>query len=90
MTNCELRGVIHGRTIVLDEELGLPDGATVAVLVSELPAPDRRVHGLALGADVSHAAGPCKDDDEEGLDEYLRSWREQRPVDAPEIGTWTA
>jgi hypothetical protein len=72
MTNGELRGVIHGRTIVLDEEPGLSDGATVAVRVSESSetlTDEERLERL------KRTAGAWKGDDEAGLDEYLRSCR---------------
>lgn len=85
MTNGELRGVIHGRTIVLDEEPGLPDGATVAVRVSESDAAVDKVESLAPGEGLRRAAGAWKDDDEEGLDAYLRWCREQRQIDTKGI-----
>ena len=85
MTNREIRGVIHGRTIVLDEEPGLPDGATVAVRVSETSENVETVQELAPGEGLRRAAGAWKDDDEKGLDEYLRWCREQRQVESREI-----
>jgi hypothetical protein len=83
MTNGELRGVIHGRTIVLDEEPGLPDGAAVAVRVSEATA--TKDGHMAPGEGLRRAAGAWKDDDEKGLDEYLRWCREQRQAVSREI-----
>jgi len=85
MINGELRGVIHGRTIVLDEEPGLPDGATVAVRVSEPPEIIEAVQPSTPGEGLRRAVGAWKDDDEEGLDEYLRWCREQRQVGSPGI-----
>ena len=44
----EIRGVVHGKTIELQEELGLPDGESVAVIV-------RRV--LPQGEGIRRSAG---------------------------------
>ncbi len=75
MTNGELRGVIHGRTIVLDEEPGLPDGATVAVRVSESGAELAEAERVER---LKRAAGAWAGDDDEGFQEFLRWTYEQR------------
>jgi hypothetical protein len=82
MVNGELRGVIHGRTIVLDEEPGLPDGAAVAVRVSEASetlTDEERLERL------KRAAGAWKDEDEAELDEFIKWTYDQRKIDRPEI-----
>ncbi len=57
----ELRGVVHGKTIELQEALGLPDGESVAVIV-------RRV--LPPGEGIRRSAGAWGDAGEE-LDRWL-------------------
>ena len=37
----ELRGIVHGKTIELKDELGLPDGESVAVIVRRVLPPRR-------------------------------------------------
>ena len=68
----ELRGTVHGKTIELDEDTGLPDGQQVHVTVKPVPAnrDDLQGHGRAasqgerLGQGVSisipefHVHGP--------------------------------
>ncbi len=83
--NGELRGVIRGRTIELEEDTGLPDGATVAVRVSESRSLEGTLSKLAPGEGLRQAAGAWKGDDEEGLDQYLRWCREQRQAPSAEI-----
>jgi hypothetical protein len=72
-----LRGVIHGRTIELDSEAGLPDGQPVTVVVqpadSALPA-----------APLQRAFGAWADDAGE-LDQFLAWNRLQRRAGRSEI-----
>lgn len=83
--NGELRGVVRGRTIELEEETGLPDGESVEVIVRLREAvrspqvdPDRLERFKRL-------AGAWAGDDEEGLDEHLRWCREQRQTSRPDL-----
>jgi hypothetical protein len=67
----EVRGVVHGKTIELQEELGLPDGESVAVIV-------RRV--LPPGEGIRRSAGSWADGGEE-LDRWLKDiYRSRRHV----------
>jgi len=68
------KGVIHGRTIELEQELGLPDGQTVTVTVQPFVEQTRR---LPPGEGIRRSAGSWADDPE-GLDEYLRQLRQLR------------
>ena len=76
------RGVVHGRTIELAEELGLPDGAEVTVAVR--PAAGAEV--TAPGEGLRRAFGAWADD-AEGLGEYLRRNRQQRKIERPETAS---
>jgi hypothetical protein len=72
------RGVIHGKTIELDQESGLPDGQQVTVVVG--PA---RAIGLAPGEGLRRSAGAWADDAEE-LDVFLlrnRPWKKSARYD---------
>jgi hypothetical protein len=76
-----LRGVIHGKTIELDQESGLPEGQQVAVTIQSLAAEKR----LPPGEGIRRSAGGWADDPV-GLDEYLEWNRQQRKQGRPEIG----
>ena len=69
----EMTGVLHGRTIQLDEEPGLPEGQHVRVQLQ--PAADDE--SLAPGGGVKRAAGAWNDDPD-GLDAYPEWNRQQR------------
>lgn len=75
-----LQGVIHGKTIELDQSPGLPDGqrVTVAVEPQVQETTDERLDAL------KRAAGGWSDDIE-GLDRYLEWNRQQRKLNRPEI-----
>lgn len=81
-TNGELRGVVRGKTIELETETGLPDGAAVEVKVRRAVAPGRQK--LPPGEGLRRAFGAWAGDDE-GLDEFLRWTYEQRKTGRPEI-----
>jgi hypothetical protein len=66
-----VRGIIHGKTIELDEELGLPEGQTVQITVKVVPA------NHVPGEGLQKAFGGWSDEAEE-LDEYLEWNRKQR------------
>lgn len=70
-----LKGVVRGRTIELDEELGLPDGQEVSVAVQPL---------LASGEGIRQSAGAWSDAGPE-LDEWLEQMQRSRQQDRPEI-----
>ena len=75
-----IRGSVHGKTIELDDETGLPDGQKVAVTVrpvtNDKQAPD-------AGEGLKRAFSGWSDDIA-GLDEFLRWNRRQRKVNRAE------
>jgi hypothetical protein len=70
----ELHGVIHGKTIELENDAGLPDGQQVTVTVHPVNGTQPR---LAPGEGIRRSAGGWADDPA-GLDEFLESNRQQR------------
>lgn len=70
----ELRGVIHGKTIELENDAGLPDGLQVTVTVHPTSGTQPR---LAPGEGIRRSAGGWADDPI-GLDEFLECNRQQR------------
>lgn len=83
MSNAQaiLKGVIHGRTIELEQEPGLPDGQSVTVTVQPIVQQTRR---LPPGEGIRRSAGSWGDDPE-GVDEFLREIRKMRDNDRPPI-----
>ena len=75
----EVRGLIQGRTVVLDEDPGLPDGQAVIVKIPTPPVWDEEGRARLLSA-----AGAWAEDAEE-LDRYLEWNRAQRKINRPEI-----
>ena len=75
-----LKGVVHGKTIELEGESGLPDGEEVTVTLQ----PTSRKEHLSPGEGIRASAGGWSDDPE-GLDEYLKWNRAQRKQSRPEI-----
>lgn len=76
-----IRGVIHGKTIQLEDESGLPDGQEVRVIVlpTESEPPTSRIEYLR------RSAGAWADDPK-WVDEFLEWNRNQRDQDKrPEI-----
>lgn len=71
-----LTGVVHGKTIELAEESGLPDGQSVSVIVSPLLPP---------GEGIRRSAGSWSDDGEE-LDAWLAKMRRSRHMGRGESG----
>lgn len=69
------RGIIHGRTIELDSDAGLPQGQVVEVTLQPV-ADDGR---LVPGEGIRRSAGGW-DDDPEGLAEFLDWNHAQRKV----------
>lgn len=68
-----LKGVVHGKTIELEDDSGLPDGQPVT-----------EQEQLAPGEGLRRSFGGWADDAEE-LDRYLEWTREERKVGCPEI-----
>ena len=77
-TKTVLKGVVHGKTIELEDESGLPDGQQVNVTVQ--PVQER----LAPGEGLRRAFGAWADDADE-LDSFLEWNRQQRKIGRPEI-----
>ena len=76
-----LRGVVHGRTIELEDDAGLPDGQRVCVTVLPL----RQEEVSAPGEGLRRAFGAWADD-ADALDQYLEWNRQQRKLGRPETG----
>jgi len=74
-------GVVHGKTIELDEDTGLSDGQEVHVVVQPIE-PDEQL--LPPGEGLQRAFGGWAEDAEE-LDAYLEWNRQQRKMSRPEI-----
>ena len=79
-----MKGVVHGRTIELEDEPGFPDGQEVSVTVEPVSPATAPTSAAALEA-LRRAAGAWSDDTE-GLDRYLEWNRQQRKGSRPEIG----
>jgi hypothetical protein len=78
-----MKGIVHGRTIELEDEPGLPDGQEVSVTVESLTPSTSPTSSAALES-LRRAAGAWSDDIE-GLDRYLEWNRQQRKGSRPEI-----
>jgi len=78
-TTTILKGVVHGRTIELDDDAGLPDGQKVNVTIQ--PRTDQP---LAPGEGLRRAFGAWADDASE-LDAFLQEVRRGRQRPRPEI-----
>jgi len=72
-----VRGVVHGKTIELEQAPGLPDGQQVGVTIEPLPAAGSGP--LPPGEGLQRAFGAWATDAEE-LDTFLQWNREQRKV----------
>lgn len=79
-----LRGVIHGKTIELDNETGLPDGQRVKITVQPVFGDEKLIGRLAPGEGIRRSAGAWADGAEE-LDKYLAWNRQQRKASRPPI-----
>jgi hypothetical protein len=75
------RGVVHGKTIELDEETRLSDGQEVNVIVQPIKPGDQH---LPPGEGLRRAFGGWAEETEE-LDAYLEWNRQQRKMSRPEI-----
>ncbi len=75
-TTAIFKGTVHGKSIELEREPGLPDGQQVTVILQPLQATEQR---LPPGEGIRRSAGAWADDPE-GLDEYMNWNRQQRKV----------
>ena len=76
-------GIVHGKTIVLHDDVGLSDGEEVAITIEPLH-PNSPTSEEAREA-LTRAAGAWADDDSKGLDEYLKWNRQQRKIGRSEL-----
>lgn len=76
----DLRGVVHGKWIQLDESPDLPDGQAVTVSIAPVAAPGPGAPGEGL----RRSAGGWSDDPR-GLDEFMEWNRRQRRIGRAEI-----
>ena len=81
MPATQRRGVVHGKTIELDEATGLSDGQEVNVIVQPVGPGEQ---GLLPGEGLRRAFGGWAEDAEE-LDAYLAWNRQQRKISRPEM-----
>jgi hypothetical protein len=72
-----LRGVVHGKTIQLEQESGLPEGQLVTVTVK--PVANR----LPPGEGIRRSAGAWADDPH-GVDKWLAEMHRSRQMHRPE------
>jgi hypothetical protein len=77
-----MSGTVHGKTIELEHELGLPDGQRVTVTVEPTPPHESGAEN-PLEA-LKRAAGGWSDDPE-GLDRFLEWNRQQRKINRREL-----
>jgi hypothetical protein len=76
-TDAEFKGIVHGRTIELEREPGIPDGQEVTVRVQP-SAPAQETPGrLPPGEGIRRSSGAWAEDAEE-LDQYMESVYERR------------
>ena len=60
-----LRGVVHGKTVELDREAGLPEGQKVTVVLVPLSAEEK----LPVGEGLRRSFGAWADE-ADGIDQY--------------------
>jgi hypothetical protein len=77
-----LRGTVHGKTIELEAESGLPEGQQVMVTL-EPASPQQTVRESPLEA-LQRAAGSWSDDPQ-GLGRFLEWNRQQRKINRREL-----
>jgi hypothetical protein len=73
------KGIVRGKFIELDQEVGLPDGQAVTVTVQPDP-----VKQLLPGEGIRRSAGAWADDTAE-LDRFLEWNRQQRKLGRREV-----
>ena len=84
MSSAVFQGVIHGKTIELEQEPGLPDGQKVAVIVEPAAASASSPTSAEAREALRRAAGTWADDADE-LDKFLQWNRERRKSSRREI-----
>jgi hypothetical protein len=77
-----LRGTVHGKTIELEAESGLPDGQHVTVRLE--PAPQQQPAPESPLEALKRAAGSWSDDPQ-GLDRFLEWNRQQRKINRRDL-----
>ena len=78
-SDASLRGVVHGKVIQLETDIGLPDGQEVAVSVRPLESKRE-----TFGEGLRRSAGSWADDPD-GVNAYLEEIRRARQFDRPGI-----
>ena len=84
-----IHGKVHGRTIELDEDLGVPEGQDVEIQV-KIIGPRRRLPGLHRGGrlarknDCRHAGNTWTEEDDPILDEIYRDRKRVSRREVPE------
>ena len=73
------KGTVHGKTIELERELGIPDGQEVTVTVRPFSPAKDAPGRLAPGEGIRRSSGAWSEDAEE-LDCYIESVYERRRV----------
>ncbi len=79
MAAVTVKGIVHGKTVELEQAPGLPDGQEVTVTLAPANAKT-----FASGEGLRRSFGGWADD-AEGLDDYLDWARRQRKVSRREI-----
>lgn len=79
-TKTSIKGVVHGKSIELEDDAGLPDGQDVNVTIQLTPKDE----SLAPGEGLRRSFGAWAEDAEE-LDRYLEWNRQQRKIGRPDI-----
>jgi len=74
-------GIVHGKTIELNQEPGLPDGQAVTVTLTPL---QQATTSLPPGEGLRRAFGAWVEDADE-LDKFLEELRQSRKRSRPEI-----
>ncbi len=82
MTGKHTRGVIHGRTIELSEDLGLTEGQEVEVRVEVVPVPRTIPNPRPWGEGLRRCAGALVADWTEEDDRVLEEIHQDRKRDA--------
>jgi hypothetical protein len=78
-------GVVHGKTIELDDETGFPDGQQVKIIIQPVSGTEGLSKRLPPGEGIRRSAGAWANDAEE-LDKYLEWNRRQRKIGRPPVG----
>lgn len=73
------QGTVHGRTIEIDRDLGLPDGQAITIVVKSVPARPADYETL-----VRRLSGAWASDGPE-LDQFLRECRQDDSGERPEL-----